>query len=206
MQTYIKYHCLCLFSVDKLMALGVFPATHRPNHVLLNEYRAGEGVILWRGWCPILKWVLCYFNEGGAVLWRLRCVSLKIIVCFLWRGWCGTLWCGTLKMVVWYFEEGYVLLCTIWWCVTLTSVVLPNNFHFFRHYAACRRTIVFSACCNFKFRVVFNVGISSLPCRYQVGKPVLWWRWCNTLKRLYGTLKRVMWYFEKSFALFWRGL
>lgn len=31
--------------VDALMVLGVFPEDHRPNHVLVNLYRRGEGIL-----------------------------------------------------------------------------------------------------------------------------------------------------------------
>ena len=77
------------------------------------------GVVLWRGCCATLKWVVRYFEEDGVVLWRGWCGSVKRVWYFeyggvvLWRVWVWRRWCGTVKRV-WYFKDGGVVLWRGW--------------------------------------------------------------------------------------------
>lgn len=32
--------------IDKIFQLGVFPDTNKPNHVLINEYKPNEGIMV----------------------------------------------------------------------------------------------------------------------------------------------------------------
>ena len=79
----------------------------------------------------------------------------------LWRG-----WCGTLKRVVWYFEEG----CVVLWrgCVVL-----------------------WRGLCGTLMKVVWY---------FEEGGVVLWRGWCGTLKRVV-----CIWYFEECCVVLWRS-
>ena len=85
----------------------------------------------------------------------------------LWRG-----WCGTLKRMVWYFEEGDVV---IWrgWCGTLKRVMW---------YFEEGGVVIWRGWCDTLKRVgwYFEEGAHGM---------VLWRGWCDTLKR-------VIWYWQ----------
>ena len=128
-------------------------------------------------------WILCWLNTSPGM-----CGTLKRLMWYfeegiilLWRG-----WCGTLKRVLWYFEE-------VMWYFKEGDVVLWRGW------------------CGTSKRVMWYL---------EEGGVVLWIGWCGTLKRVlwyfvegdmvlwrgcYGTSKRVMWYFEEVDVVLWRG-
>ena len=115
--------------------------------------------------------VVWYFEEGRAVLWRGRCATLKRVVAYFEEG--GVVlcrvWYCTLKRLMRYFEEGGVLLC--WgWRGSLKRVVWYSDVYYFE-----------------------QCGVV-----HWEGGWVLW-RFCLVLwRRLSGTLKIAVWYYEEG--------
>ena len=94
---------------------------------------------------------------------------------------------GTLKMVVWYFEEGDVVL---WKGLygTLKRVVW---------YFEKGCMVLWRGWCGTLKRVVWYFEEGAWY--FEEGGMVLWRGWC-------GTLKRVVWYFEECGMVLWKGL
>ena len=101
----------------------------------------------------------------------------------LWRG-----WCGTLKRVMWYFEDGGVVLLhqvtsffTLIWYLFEVKFLYSNRYYFFRK-------------CSNRFGWISSNETTNFSRRaYYV-------EWIHK-----GMLKRVVWYFEEGCVIFWRG-
>ena len=148
-----------------------------------------------RWWCVIdaMDW-LSYTRYD--LLWR----GLYMV---LWRGWCGTLkrvvwyfedggvviWRGLLKRVAWYFKEGGVvlwrgLLKRVAWCFEECGVVLWRGL--------------------LKW-VVWYFEEGGMVLWKGLLKRVAWYFGKGCWRGLCGTLKRVVWYFEEGAVVLWRG-
>jgi hypothetical protein len=45
--------------VDKVSEIGIFPADKKPNHVLINEYLPGQGIMVTLIFSEVNLWNLC---------------------------------------------------------------------------------------------------------------------------------------------------
>ena len=152
-------------------------------------------MVFWRGWCGTLKRVVWFFEEDGVVLWVPYCIADRFSFLSLGLEFPD----GILKRVMWYFEEGgLVLKRDLWYFViiiaknTLNYLFVHSELMFFYFYngAGIQQAALIKWC--------------SEQAHSDTNVQVYWIEWWVLWRWWYGTLKRVVWYFEDGGVILWR--
>ena len=97
------------------------------------------------------------------------------------------MWCGTLKRVVWYVEEGDVIL---WrgWCVTLKRVV---------YYFEEGDVVLWNG---------WFITLKRVGCYFETGGLLLCRGWCDTLKVCFNTNFFMIIYIQSLYFYLWNAV